>query len=385
MSFDNEVLLTPGPTHIPERVFKAMHKPKLHHRTKVFEEFFVEASEGFRRLTKSKNWPVFISGSGTAAMEAALLNSCRKNDQIIVLNAGKFGERWIHIAHRLGLKVLELKAQCGESVALENIKETLVNSGDIRAVCMQFCETSTTVELPVKQICSMIKNYKPEVLTIVDAVSALGTTEIHFDKIAIDILAGAGHKGLMLPPGLAMLSLSDYAWQCVDEINTPSLYFDLKLERNAALKKTTAWTPAVNHIVGLCESLKMINEEGEANVYRRHLLFSKALQSAIRSMGLKLMTEAHPSAGVTGAYTPEKFNAERIREMMLNEFAVRIAGGQEELNGKVLRFGHMGYCSNTDIIKGINALEHSLLKLKLLHNEVHAADTASKILNEALK
>ena len=357
-----EILLTPGPTQVPLRIFQAMTQPTLHHRTEAFKKFFIEAKEGVKWLTRSETDPVFIAGSGTAAMEASLLNLCKKGDQIVILAVGKFGERWIHIAKKLQIESHVMTADVGESIDLEALKAYLESHASVKAVCMQYCETSTTVEVPVKEICDAVKAINDSIITIVDAVSAIATTPIHLDKQKIDILVSAAHKGLMLPPGLALIILNEQAWQIVEKNDVPSLYFDLNLERKALKKDTTSWTPAMNHIVALAESIKMIKEEGEENVYQRHLDLAATARSAFTKMGLKPMTVKYPSAAVSGIYMPEGVDAEKVRNQIFSEFKIGLAGGQDELQGKVIRFGHMGFCSESDLKAGIDALQKTLGK-----------------------
>ena len=356
-----EILLTPGPTHIPPAVLQAMLQPTLHHRTEVFKRYFREATDGLRHLLRSEEDPIFISGSGTAAMEAALLNICSAGDEIVFINAGKFGERWGDIAARLSIKAVEFISPWGSAIDLAALENLLAKHKGSKAVCLQYCETSTAAELPVVEITSLARKILPEAITIVDAISAIGTRPIYPPDQNIDILVGAGHKGLMLPPGLAFLDLSRAAWARVDSHKVASLYFDLKIEREQSRQSTTAWTPAMNHIVGLCASLKMIQSEGEDAVYHRHTVLSDATKGAIKMLGLEIFSHFMPSTAVTAAVMPAGIDGEAIRKAMREEWGVRIAGGQEELKGKIVRFGHMGYVSSSDIIASISAFESALL------------------------
>lgn len=346
---------------VPQRIFAAMSVSAMHHRTDVFKEILRSARSGTRDLCRAKTDPIFLAGSGTAAMEAALLNVCRRGEKILVLNTGKFGERWSKIGKKLGLNVIELTAPIGECVEFIKIKEALDTARDIRAVCFQICETSAAIELPVPEITKLIKESDANILTIVDGVSAIGTRLIDVEDLQIDILASAGHKGLMLPPGLAILHINERAWSIIERNSPSSLYFDLNIERMALQKGTTAWTPAMNHIMGLVESLKMIAEEGEANVYRRHSLLAEGTRAAASTLGMVLMAaKGLHSSAVTGIYMPPGIDGENVRKEMLKEFKVRSAGGQDELLGKVIRIGHMGACRTGDIISGVSALENIL-------------------------
>lgn len=355
-----EHLLTPGPTQIPLRVLQAMSQPQIHHRTKDFEKIFRATLDGFKWLVESDNDPVFLACTGTGAMEAALLNSCDPGDKVIVINAGKFGERWSKIAARLGLKTVEITAAAGESPTLEQIEKAVRANADAKALCVQYCETSTAVMHPVPTIGAALQKTAPDMLYIVDAVSALGTLSISMKKDHIDILVAGSQKGLMLPPGLAMLTLSERAWQRAEKVKSRSFYFDLLSERKAHRQDTTAWTPAISIILGLHESLQLFREEGLENVFARHRTVAKAVRSAMEALGLTLLGASFPSPGVTAAFVPAGMDADKLRSALLAASGVRIAGGQDELQGKIIRVGHMGYVDTTEIIGALGALELGL-------------------------
>ena len=358
-----EYLLTPGPTWVPDRIFAAMQRPTMHHRTAEFEREFQEAIEGIKWLTGGLETPVLLASSGTGAMEAALLNALAPGDKLLVLNAGVFGKRWVNIAQRLELTPVELKAEPGDSAPLPQIEEELRRHPDVKAFCVQYVETSTTVLHPVPQIAEIVRAYAPDCLFVVDAVSALATLDIPVEKLGIDVLVAGSQKGLMLPPGLALLVLSGRAWRTVEAQKRRSLYFDLPAQRTAHRKNTSAWTPALNLILGLNESLRMLREEGLAQVYARHALLARATREALRALEFKLLADQYPSPGVTGGFPPPGIAADTLRTQMLSSYGVRIAGGQAALEGKIVRIGHMGYVGPFDILTAIAALELSLSKL----------------------
>lgn len=379
----NETLLTPGPTHIPPQVFEAMHQPKLHHRTDAFKKFLVEARTGVQKLTRSETTPIFLAGSGTAAMESALVNTCQAGDKIVVINVGKFGERWSLIAERLGIKCTEIKAELGKSISIEELKSSLKEVPDAKALCLQYCESSTAVQLAVPELCKVARELCPKILTIVDAISAIGTTPIYVKEQEIDILVAAAHKGLMLPSGLSILIANDRAWKAIENNRCKSLYFDLLIERKASSKDTTSWTPAIQHICGLTASLKMINEEGEEKVYQRHNLLSRATRAAFQTLNLNVFAAENPSPGLSAILLKVGTDAEKVRSDMLKNYSVRVAGGQDELKGRIIRFGHMGYCSKNDIILGIAALEKALGN-QAPDNDLPGVKAAKSILEKAI-
>jgi len=217
---------------------------------------------------------------------------------------------------------------------------------------------------PVPKIARLVHSELPHCLYIVDAISALATLEIDVQKTDIDILVGGSQKGLMLPPGLALLVLSSAAWRQVELQKRRSFYFDLIAERDAHRKNTSAWTPALNLILGLNEALRMLKEEGLANVYARHSALSLETRKSLRAMNFTLLAESYPAPGVTGAFPPSGIDAEKLRKLLLADHGVRIAGGQAGLSGKIIRIGHMGYVHLEGLLSALGAVETVLKKMK---------------------
>jgi serine---pyruvate transaminase len=377
-----EILLTPGPTQIPLQVFEAMQIPTLHHRTETFKKFLKEARNGIQWITRSSTLPIFIAGSGTAAMEAALVNTCKPNQKIAVLNAGKFGERWSLIGKRIGLDVSEITAPLGESISSESLSKFLESHSPFHVFCLQYCESSTAVQHNIHELCKIIKTYSPHTLTIVDAVSAIGTLPIYVDALHVDVLVAAAHKGLMLTPGLSMVIANEQAWKHIEQNGSSSFYFDLITEKKSAEKDTTAWTPAMNQIVGLARAIEMIRTEAEEKVYHRHAILAEATRCAIKSLGLNLLAKTHPSVGLTAAILPKEINAETFRKQLFNKHAIRIAGGQDELKDSVVRIGHMGYCSKNDLLSGLEAFEATLNELSNTPSKPSVLEESKNILNK---
>ncbi len=357
-----EYLFTPGPTWVPERIFRAMARPTMHHRTKEFELEFAAALEGLRWIVGAKELPILLASSGSGAMEAALLNLCAAGEKIIVVNGGVFGERWTKIGQKLGLRCEEIKVEAGKTVDIAQLEQTLQAHGDARAFCIQYTETSTTVLHPVAEILSAVRRIAPQMYFVADAISALLTLPISFQDLDLDVVVGGSQKGFMLPPGLSMLFLSARAWQRAEANKARSLYFDLIAERKAHANNTSAWTPAMNLILGLNEAIRMIKEEGLAQVYARHALLARATRAGLAASGFTLLAPQNPAPGVTGAYPPEVIDPEGLRKTLLTQSGVRIAGGQGTLQGKIIRIGHMGHINHFDIITALSAIELALHK-----------------------
>jgi len=352
-----ERLFTPGPVQIPERVLKVLGEPIIHHRTPEFKEIFLYTRELFKRLVDSvsENF-VYFASSGTGAMEAAVINFFKPDDKVVVINAGKFGERWGQIASTYGLNVVELKYEWGKSVDIEELKEVLDKNPDIKGVLFQISETSTGVYHDYKAIGELCK--ERACLAVADAITALGVYNIKPEEESIDILIGGSQKALMLPPGLSVLWFSEKAAKRLNK-DIPKYYFDIAKEVKKQREGSTAYTPAVSLIIGLRESLEMLLEEGMENVEKRHRLMSEATRKAVEALGLKVFAE-QPAISVTAVYTER---AEEIRKELL-KLGVRTAGGQDHLKGKLFRISHMGYLDTLDHLSAIGALEMVLSKLE---------------------
>ena len=351
-----ERLFTPGPVQIPERVLKVLGEPIIHHRTPEFKEIFLYTRALFKRLVDSvsENF-VYFASSGTGAMEAAVINFFRPGEKVVVVNAGKFGERWSQIANTYGLKVVELKYEWGKSVDIEQLEETLNKHPDAKGVLFQISETSTGAYHDYKAIGEICKDR--DTLVVADAITALGVYNIKPDEEGVDILIGGSQKALMLPPGLSILWFSEKAKKRLNR-DIPKYYFDISKEVKKQKEGSTAYTPAVSLVIGLRESLEMLLEEGMENVEKRHRLLSKATRRAVEELGFKLLPE-NPAISVTAVLSEE---AEQLRKEML-KLGVRTAGGQDHLKGKLFRISHMGYLDVLDHLSAIGALEMAMAKV----------------------
>jgi aspartate aminotransferase-like enzyme len=355
-------LLTPGPTPVPERVQAALSRPMIHHRTPPFETVFKEAREGIQYVFQTKNDVILLSASGTGAMEAALVNLFRKGDKIITVNGGKFGERWGKIAKVYGLETIEIKLKPGTAVNPVELEKIVQENADARAIVFQASETSTGVRMPTQEICKIAT--KANMLSVCDAITAAGVFDLPMDAWGIDVMMSGSQKAFMLPPGLAMISLSDKAWAMAETSDLPKFYFDLKRERKGLPKNATAWTPAISLIIGLGESIQMIREEGLENVFKRHALLAKATRAGITAMGLKLLSPDSPSDAVTAVLMPPAIpDAKAVLKRLRDRYGVFIIGGQDELEGKIIRLSHFGYCDKFDITTVLSALELCLNEL----------------------
>ena len=351
-------LLTPGPTQVPPEVLLRMSQPIIHHRSPEFSRLFAEVQTGLRWLFQTGQDVLILAASGTGAMEAAVFNTCSAGDSVLVINGGKFGQRWLKICQAAGLAVIEIQVEWGRAVAVEAVARVLAQHPEVRAVLVQASETSTTVLHPVQDLARLTRH--TDRLLIVDAITALGATAVPMDDWGIDILVAGSQKALMLPPGLAFVALSVKAWQRTAAAGLPRFYFDLQRERQAQHHHTTAYTPAVSLIVGLHEVLRLLRHEGFVPLYARHARLAQATRTAAQALGLRLLAPEHPSPAATGVWLPPEVNGDRLLNAMRTHMGVDIAGGQDQLSGKIVRISHIGYAGPFDVLTAISALEMAL-------------------------
>lgn len=376
-----QYLLSPGPTPIPNEVALAMSETMIHHRTPQFNKVFEEARQGLKKLFATKNDVLMLASSGTGAMEASIANLFSPGDKVLVVNGGKFGERWLNISNAYGLNPIDLKVEWGKAVRVEEVEKQLKAHPDLQGVMIQASETSTTVLHPVKEIAKLTKNGP---LFIVDGVTAVGVLPVPVDEWGIDVLVTGSQKALMLPPGLGFIALSDRAWDKTKQAKLPRFYFNLNLERKNQQKGSGAFTPAVSLIFGVRASLQMMEREGLEKVYARHARMARATRAAATALGLKLLAPDSPSPAVTGLFLPQGIDADRVLEYLRDRMNVVFAEGQDQLKGKVIRIAHVGFMGAFDVITAISALEMALRKFGAEIPFGRGVAAAQEVLMEAL-
>jgi aspartate aminotransferase-like enzyme len=374
-------LLSPGPTPIPNEVALAMSETMIHHRTPQFNEVFMEAREGLKKLFGTKSDVLMLASSGTGAMEASVANLFSSGDKVLVINGGKFGERWLNIANAYGLTAIEMKVEWGQAVKVADVEKQLKANPDIQGVMIQASETSTTVLHPVKEIAKLTKNGP---LFLVDGVTAVGVVPVPVDEWGIDVLVTGSQKALMLPPGLGFIALSDRAWEKTKKAKLPRFYFDLNLERKNQQKGSGAFTPAVSLIFGVRASLRMLEREGLENIYARHARLCRATRAAATALGLKLLAPDSPSPAATGVYMPGGIDADQVLDYLRDNMNVTLAEGQDQLKGKAIRIAHVGYMGAFDVITAVAALEMALRKFGAEIPFGRGVAAAQEVLMEAL-
>ena len=382
MTIIKRFLLTPGPTPVPPEVALRMAEPIIHHRTPEFSKIFSEVRTGLKKLFQTEQDVLVLAASGTGAMEAAVVNLLSAGDRVIVVNGGKFGERWTKICQSYGVDVEEIRVEWGEAVSAAAVRAALDRRPEAKAVLVQASETSTTAVHPVEQIADLTR--RRDTLLIVDGITAVGVYDVPMDRWGIDVLVTGSQKALMLPPGLAFLALSERAWQRVDRPHLPAFYFDLKRERKNQAENTTAYTPAVSLIFGLHAVLAMLEHEGYANVFRRHATLAAATRSAGEALGLKPLAPRAPSPAATGLYLPSGIDGGKLTKYLRDKVGVSFAGGQDHLKGKIVRIAHIGYFGDFDIVTAVAALEMALSKFGARIDLGSGVAAAERVLVEAL-
>ena len=354
-------LMAPGPTPVPSEVLLAMAQPIIHHRTPEYEALFVEVRAGLKRLVRTSQEVIPLACSGTGAMEAALVTTLSAGDTVVVVSAGKFGERWLELGRAYGLEIIELTAPYGETVTAARLAETLAAHPRAKAVLTQHSETSTGVLHDVRGYAAVTRG--TDAILVVDAVSSLGIADLQMDAWGLDLVVSGSQKGLMLPPGLGFCALSDKAWAMNTTSRLPKYYFDLAAERRTVVKNEAHFTPAVSIVVGLRTVLEMLDREGLANVFKRHDRLARATRAGAEALGLGLFCKATPSPAVTAVIAPPGLDSEQIVTAYSKTHNITIAGGQGEMKGRIFRLGHMGYAAEFDVIVALAALEQVLADL----------------------
>lgn len=359
MMQDKRYLMIPGPTPVPPTVTAAISMPIIGHRTENFAQMHEKIVKKVQKVFQTKNDIFILTNTGTGALETAIANTVSPGDKVLALITGNFGERFAKIAKAYGGDVIEVNFGYGNDVDLEVVKKKLGENSDVKVVLATQNETSTGVCNDIEGIGALVA--KTPALLLVDGVSGVGGIEIKVDEWGVDMLCTASQKAFMLPPGLAMVSVSDKAREAVNDNKSPRFYFSIPAFKKVYDKWNTAYTPSVSLFYGLDAALDMMLAEGMENVYKRHAILAKATRAAVKALGLKLLAEDSCASNVlTGVWGPENIGADDLRKIIKNNYGVTFAGGQGPLKGKAFRIAHMGFCDKMDVIIAVSALEMGL-------------------------
>ncbi|HHN46871.1 MAG TPA: alanine--glyoxylate aminotransferase family protein [Planctomycetes bacterium] len=353
-----EYLLTPGPSQVPAEVLLRMAEPVFHHRTPRFMDMYKALVEKLRKVFMTAADVLVFASSGTGAMEASVVNLVPKGKKALAIESGKFGERWTEICRAFGVAHDVIQVEWGKAVNPDDVAAKLAADKDIVAVYATLVETSTGVEHPIKELGAAVA--KTGAILVVDGISGAGASELRVDDWNVDVLVVGSQKALMLPPGLAVLTVGPKAKALLEQVkNPPAYYFDLKAALKAAGKADTPYTPALTLMLALDTAVSSLLEEGMENVFKRHDKYARAARAGMNALGLAVYPE-RPATALTAVLVPDGVDAEAVRKTAQKKYGAALAGGQDKLKGVLIRMAHMGYVGPMDIVIGLAALEMSL-------------------------
>lgn len=355
------ILRHPGPTPIPKKVELAMGQDMFSHRSEEFVKLYRETTERVKPVFGTKQEILLLPSGGTAALEAAVVNAVSPGEEVVVVTVGAFGDYFVSICEKYGLKVHKLEKNWGEACTKEELADFLKPLSNIKAVFATYNETSTGILNPVDQLAEAVREHS-EAIFIVDGVSALGGAPAEMDEWGIDILVTGSQKAMMLPPGLSFVAVSDKAWKQIEENAPTAYYLNLLSYRDWAEKGMTPNTPAVSLIVGLAAVCDLIEEEGGiAKTVERHELMKNMVRASMKALSIDLLTnDEFASPTITAIRTPKGLNLADYLGHLKKEYHLDFAGGLGHLQGEIFRFGHMGYCFPSDVLEAVSLMEAGL-------------------------
>jgi serine---pyruvate transaminase len=354
---EKRYLFTPGPTPVPPEVLSAMAQPVVHHRGSDFRQLYERCLARLREVFRTERDVLLFTASGTGAMESAVANLCNAGDRVLVVTAGYFGERWEQIARAYGCDVDVLAYEWGDSPAADDVAE---RARGAKAVFLTHSETSTGVVADVQALTASA--HDAGALAVVDAVSSLGAVPLETDAWGVDVVVSGSQKALMTPPGIALASVSEAAWE--QRADAPRFYFDWRRTRDAQARLDAAFTPAVSLVAGLDVALGLVLEHGLEAAFAHHARLGRACREGVKAMGLELFSpDDERSAVVTAVHAPEGIDADELVKLLRDRYGITLAPGQGPLKGKVFRIGHIGWFDLFDITTALAGVELALVEL----------------------
>lgn len=359
-------LQIPGPTNVPDRILRSLSQPLLNHRGEEFENLVDYCVKGLKKIYRTENDILIFPSSGSGILEASIVNLFSEGDTVAVVKLGVFSDRMASIAENHGLNIIPIEKEWGDAVKSNDIKEVLENDKDkkIKAICLPHNETSTGIKNDIKETSEMIKELDHPALLIVDAISSLASLELETDEWNLDVVISSSQKGLMLPPGLGVVSISEKAWELVEKSTMSKWYWDFKAVKERMKGNQFPYTPSTTLLFGLKESIDMLLEEGLENVWDRHELMTRAIRNSTRAMGIKLLSnDEEASNTVTAIILPEGIKYPDLAKVLSEDYNIVIGGGLKKLKGKIFRIGHLGSLHHVEVYGIMGAIELALYKL----------------------
>jgi len=372
-------LLSPGPTPVPEEVLAAAATPIIHHRTPEFSDIFMEVLEGLKYVFETEQDVFLLTSSGTGAMEAAISSTLCSGDKVIIINGGKFGERWGQICRSYGVDIREIVLEWGEPFSREQLADELKASPETKAVLATLSETSSGTVYDIQGYGEVLAH--SEAILVVDGISGIGATPCPMDEWKVDVMVAGSQKSFMIPPGLAFVSFSSKAWNLVEKSTLPKFYFDAKKYKKNLEKRTTPYTPAISLVIQQKKALDIIKSLGLEKLFEHHRILGDATRAGVKAIGLELLSKK-PGNILTAVKVPAGIDGIKLVKTMQGKYMAYIAGGQDPYKGKIFRIAHLGYMGGFDIITALTALEMTLSELGLDFKRGSAIEAAEVILKE---
>jgi len=354
-----EQLRIPGPTPCPPEILKAMARQMINHRGPEFQKILNDVTNKLKQVFQTSNDLLILTGSGTGGLEAAIVNTLSTGDKVLSVSIGVFGDRFAHIAKTFGADLVSIKVEWGKAADPEEIRQALKANPDIKAVLVTHNETSTGVTNDLGAISKVVKEAGK--LLLVDAISSMGSIELPVDDWHCDVVVTGSQKGWMVPPGLAMVSVSPEAWKAHSAAKMPRFYWDFTRAKSYLEKGQTPWTPAISVVFALDLALDMMLKEGLAKIVARHKRVGQVTRDGIKSLGLPLFAEeSHASNTVTAISGAGGLDIKKLRQILKDEYKIVVSGGQQHLDGKIFRIGHLGWVTEKDIKAVLSAMKVAL-------------------------
>jgi aspartate aminotransferase-like enzyme len=374
-------LRVPGPTPLPERVVRAASKPMIDHRGPEFAELLSDVTAGAKRVFETANDLLVLTASGSGGLESAVANLVSPGDEVVAAICGNFGDRFAGIAAAYGAQVVRLEAEWGEPVEPADLAEVLAAHPQARVVLLTHNETSTGLTNRLADLVRVAR--EADRVVAVDGVSSVSSIRAETDRLGLDVIVSASQKGWMAPPGIAFVAVGERAWELSQRARAPRYYFDWKLAKKQADSGSTPWTPAVSVLYAVQEGIRMLEEEGLEQVYQRHRRLADAAAAGLAQLGFKLFAaEGYRSATVTSALPMPGLDVAAYRRLLRQKYGVVIAGGQGKMTGKMLRVGHLGAVTESDLVQVLWAMERALEELDIAPADGRAIAAATPHLAE---
>ena len=372
-------LLSPGPTPIPDKVLSVAAEPIIHHRTPEFSNIFMEVTEGIKTVFETKEDVFILTSSGTGAMETAVVNTLSPGDKVIIINGGKFGERWGNICKAYGVIYKDIILEWGADFTKGQLADELKANPDVKAVFTTLSETSSGAIYDIKGFGEVVSG--TDAILVVDGISGVGAAPCPMDEWKVDVMVTGSQKSFMIPPGLAYIAFSQKAWKMVETSKLPKFYFDAKKAKKNLEKKTTPWTPAISLIIQQKKALEIIKGMGLPKLFEHHRILGEATRAGVKAARLELLA-VNPGNILTAVKVPAGVDGVKLVKTMQSKYMAYIAGAQDPNKGKFFRIAHLGYMGGFDVITALSALEMTLLDLGYAFEPGAAVKAAQTVLKE---